>query len=432
MQRSGLIILGIILGLICAELLLRAGGFFLLLYRGQLKNNFSNTSQAYRILCLGDSFTQGIGAGKHEDYPYQLQELLNDLNLPKKFIVINKGQAGQNSSELLADLDYNLNIYNPNLVVLLTGMNDSQNTHLHYKAFGKTDFISVYKSWISSLRVYKLTHNLLMALKEAYKRHINASEYGKQKDNLETDEKIKRLLTTKDYAALAGFLIGNMDKSSKWKYINVAKLTESPKIIERVIKRGLEISPSDQWLCLMLAKLYWSQLRINEAEEQFAYIMCKHPESKFIRFEFAEFYISQGRFSEAKELLLKEIKLHGESQRAKQLLSACINKEIKQKEKANYADAVLSYYITDINVKAIKKKIRDRGINLIILSYPQGSKVSREVLEGVFYVDNFEIFGRMSEIEREKLLSVDNHHCNGSGYKLIAKNVLECILKNIL
>lgn len=438
-QRLGLIIFGAILGLVCMELLLRAGGFIFLCYKGQLKNSFAKIPQTYRILCLGDSFTQGIGAGKGEDYPYQLQELLNSLYLPEKFIVINKGRAGQNSSELLADLDINLNIYGPDLVILLTGMNDGQNTHLHYRTLGKTDLISKYKSWISSLRVYKLMHILSMSFKEAQKRYfkgegqnIKVSYSGRQKANLANDEEIRKLLITKDYEKLAGFLIERMDKDNKWKHINVAKLTNSPRIIERVITKGIEISPHDAWFRLTLAKLYWSQQRINEAEGQFGNILHENPRNKFIRFEFAEFYISQSRFLEAKKLLLDEIKLHGESERAKWLLSACADKKTIKYENGNYEGAVLPYYITEMNVTKIKKKIRDRGVSLIILSYPQGSRVSEQTIQDVFYVDNFEVFSKMPERERENLLSADNHHCNSNGYELIAKNTLECILKKVL
>jgi len=432
-QRLGLIIFGIILALLCVELLLRAGGLVFLFYRGQLKNNFSQPAHAYRILCLGDSFTQGVGAGKDEDYPYQLQKLLNSLGLPEKFIVINKGIAGQNSSELLADLDVNLDIYRPDLVILLTGMNDGQNTHLHFRALGKTDLFSIFKSWISSLRVYKLMAILCISEDENYKKRGMFSDKKRKADGSAAEEEINKLLVSKEYEKLASALIQNMHQDNVWKYINVAKLTNSPRIIERVINKGIEMSPyDDPWLLLTLAKLYWSESRPNKAEGMFEYILRKYPKSGFIHFEFAEFYISQSRFLEARGLLLNEIKLHGKSERAQQLLSVCDNKGRSKYEIGNQKDIMFPYYITEINVAKIKKKIRDRGVNLIILSYPQGSRVSEEIIQDVFYVDNFRVFSKIPERERENLLSVDNHHCNGNGYKFIAENVLECILKNIL
>jgi lysophospholipase L1-like esterase len=432
-QRLGLIIFGIILALVCVELLLRAGGLVFLFYRGQLGNNFAQGSQAYRILCLGDSFTQGIGAGKDEDYPSQLQKLLNSLGLPEKFIVINKGIAGQNSSELLADLDINLNIYTPDLVIVLTGMNDGHNTHLHHLALGKNDLFSVFKSWISTLRVYKLMAILCIAEDENYRKRGMFSEKNRKTDGCAAEGEINKLLASKEYEKLTTLLIEKMNQDNIWKYINVAKLTDSPRIIERVINKGIEISPHDDpWLFLTLAKLYQSELRPNRAEGMFEYILRKYPKSSFIRFEFAEFYISQSRFLEARELLLNEVKLHGKSERAQQLLSACDNKDKSIYGRGNQEYIMFPHYITDLNAAKIKKKIRDRGINLIILSYPQGSRLSKEIIQDVFYVDNFQVFSKMPERERESLLSVDNHHCNGNGYKLMAKNVLECMLENVL
>lgn len=408
-----------------------------MIYKGQLRNNFSQTTQAYRILCLGDSFTQGIGAGRGEDYPYQLQKLLNNLGLAEKFMVINKGLAGQNSSELLAELEVNLNVYSPDLVIILTGMNDGFNAHLHHLALGKTDLFSLFKSWISTLRIYKLMAILCLSLEEGYQIHTkelaeNKEIVGFKKDNSADDEEVNKLLLAKDYEKLVDVLINKMNQENIWKYINVAKLTNSPRIIERVINRGIEISYGDPWLLLTLARFYSSELRPNKAEGIFEYILLKYPKNRFIRFAFAEFYISQKRFLEAKEIMLKEIKLHGKSDWAQQLISVCDNKGKNKYGRRNQNDVMFPYYITELNVAKIKKKIRDRGIDFIILSYPQGSRISEDIIQDVFYVDNFRIFSKMPERERGNLLSVDNHHCNGSGYKVMAKNVLECMLKKVL
>ena len=52
------------------------------------------------ILCLGDSFTQGVGAATGYDWPTQLSVLIDRLTGPGEWDVVNWGVAGQNSSQV--------------------------------------------------------------------------------------------------------------------------------------------------------------------------------------------------------------------------------------------------------------------------------------------------------------------------------------------
>lgn len=49
------------------------------------------------ILCVGDSFTVGLGAAYEYSYPRQLEEMLNIDYLKRRFIVFNGGVLGQNT-----------------------------------------------------------------------------------------------------------------------------------------------------------------------------------------------------------------------------------------------------------------------------------------------------------------------------------------------
>ncbi|MBI4845940.1 MAG: hypothetical protein HY810_05655 [Candidatus Omnitrophica bacterium] len=114
-------------GLCCAfaaiELFMQLSG--LILARSHLSpNNHMTLKKNTRILCLGDSFTYGIGVAKEESYPGQLQEILNKLNTKTNYTVINKGFPGINSSLLLSDFEKNLNETSPDIVIILIGCND--------------------------------------------------------------------------------------------------------------------------------------------------------------------------------------------------------------------------------------------------------------------------------------------------------------------
>ncbi|MCK5393225.1 MAG: hypothetical protein KAJ14_08405, partial [Candidatus Omnitrophica bacterium] len=179
-----LIIFGFSLVFVCIEIFLRIIGAGYLFYRqGQNKSSIKSESDSYTILCLGDSFTFGIGAKKDHDYPRHLKNMLKKNKLDLEFKVINAGIGGQNSSEVLYSLDSNLKKYNPNLIVLLIGMNDGHNTHLQDWALNKKKWHTPVSSRIKNLRVFKLFKIAYLATKN----HKNKND-SNDNDELETKD----------------------------------------------------------------------------------------------------------------------------------------------------------------------------------------------------------------------------------------------------
>lgn len=73
------------------------------------------------VLCIGDSYTYGIGSGTPEGtYPAQLQKLMGD-----NWTIVNAGWPGQNSHDALAKLETQLHEYKPTIVLIMIGTNDS-------------------------------------------------------------------------------------------------------------------------------------------------------------------------------------------------------------------------------------------------------------------------------------------------------------------
>ena len=75
-----------------------------------------------RILCVGDSFTYGVGAPKGMSYPDMLQEKLGD-----SYTVVNRGWPGANSSMVAAYMPEWMEKYEPDLVLVLSGVNNNYN-----------------------------------------------------------------------------------------------------------------------------------------------------------------------------------------------------------------------------------------------------------------------------------------------------------------
>jgi len=144
--------IGIVIFLLIIEISLRIFGYF---YQSKEKNGYVKKSN-YTVLSIGDSFTYGIGAPEGKDFSSQLQTILNEKT-NKKFEVVNRGVPGQNSSEILKNLKSQLEIYKPDLVILLTGGPNARN----YWGFG-----SSFNKFLYRIRIYKLVELLYLNIKQ--------------------------------------------------------------------------------------------------------------------------------------------------------------------------------------------------------------------------------------------------------------------------
>jgi lysophospholipase L1-like esterase/tetratricopeptide (TPR) repeat protein len=76
------------------------------------------------VLCLGDSFTYGMGSSSPaKSYPQQLEHLLQQDD--PRWRVVNRGWPGRNSREVLTTLEESLGTLRPQVVCILVGINDS-------------------------------------------------------------------------------------------------------------------------------------------------------------------------------------------------------------------------------------------------------------------------------------------------------------------
>ena len=122
---------GLSLGLVLLEVGLRILGAGYIWLQGRRGDQAVRLTQvplqsvrgqgALRVLCVGESTT---ALGGRYSYPSQLQEVLNQRGGGQKFVVINRGFPMANTSEILMELEQNLDRYKPQLVVAMMGAND--------------------------------------------------------------------------------------------------------------------------------------------------------------------------------------------------------------------------------------------------------------------------------------------------------------------
>lgn len=156
---------------------------------------------AFNIICLGDSFTYGWGVETPYVYPRQLEKMLNNGGLGRRFRVFNLAVPGSNSSQHLKYLEEILGRYEkPDLIILLTGANDHWNLadsniyRFINKEAGKSILNMRFRMFISKLRVYKMLKIISLNLRR--KAPESAMDQFKQIPRYKSiDEKIlKRLL----------------------------------------------------------------------------------------------------------------------------------------------------------------------------------------------------------------------------------------------
>ena len=130
-QKLIVVLAGVFTVVFMLEVGLRFAGYVRTRISESAQNEYEsdNGIDQFRILCLGNSFTEGVGAPKGESYPDHLQNLFDTKVPGTKVKVINKGKGALNSSELFDLLEVAVEKTKPDLVILRTGGPNYWNHH---------------------------------------------------------------------------------------------------------------------------------------------------------------------------------------------------------------------------------------------------------------------------------------------------------------
>jgi len=215
LKKFSALVIGFLLALILIEAIFRVIPLFL------KQTNIKPDLSSYRILCIGDSSTYGLGASDKNKYSYpaQLNKILSKSN-KRKIQVFNKGLPGINSSQTLKILKENINKTTPDLILVCTGINDPWNyEESNILTFYKTKSIfhkiqlqlNFYFSKLKTIRFIKLL--IININKNKVLQKEPAPEF-----NTETINKNLKLLT--DYKETSKALY----KTLKFNFIEMKRL----------------------------------------------------------------------------------------------------------------------------------------------------------------------------------------------------------------
>jgi lysophospholipase L1-like esterase len=156
-RKTILLAAGILSALVLLEAGLRLNSFLYVLLRHSVVNSTSSTHPKIKILCVGDSFTFGMGAPKGAGYPDHLRRILDSRYGTGAYAVINAGIPGQNSSKLADSMDFLLDANKPDLLLVLIGGN--------YNLWGSNFFLFASEGVSFPRRLALKTHAFLSRFK---------------------------------------------------------------------------------------------------------------------------------------------------------------------------------------------------------------------------------------------------------------------------
>jgi len=474
--------IGIIIGFVLLELTLRGFGYVI---ANQIKfTHLENMKfDELRILTLGDSMTN---SGTNT-YPSQLQEILsNNPKIFKKIKVINGGVPGSASQDIVNRLEEYLNKYNPDIVVLMTGINSDQIVKYDQWANIKNDGLNNIKTYklikyfYQNIRLkynQKLNHNKISYV---YTNEINVDDIIEKLNNiypfdtklrLVSDSPIEKQLfdnlskstPNKDetYMELSYFYVGigqkdlqiicalkalsiNRNNASAYSRLSndVAKILTFEER-EKLLYKALEVNPNYIDPYIQLGHQY-SQNNKEKELSMYKKGISNNPRSSELWFWLGKFYYLNGNLQESEIALKKVININDDdstnrSSDAYQLLAKIYQQQNRSKELNNAIKmAIESSDVLENNLPIIAEILKKKGVKLIAMQYPlRDVNILKNILKDydVTYVDNKKSFEDALETKGTEKIFIDLFagdfgHCTPEGNRIMAENVAEVLLNN--
>jgi len=436
--KVSLVLFGFVIFLILLETGMRLGGFIVLSLQEYRNLQSIRHGGTYRILCLGESTTQG-------QYPGFLEEILNQRYKETRFCVIDKGLGGIKTSVIVTQLTSNLAAYAPNMVVVMMGINDG-GAHIPYEK----DNASYIAAFFSSFRTYKLARLLwLHACRKAClgkapaMRPDNDRAYVKsgfshweQHQLPQAEDSFKKAiaLNPRNEGAYIGLGLLYQD----WRQFSQAQDS---------FKKAIGLNPCNDEAYLRLGWLYQYQQQLSQAEISYKKAIELNPRSDGAYLKLGYLYRMQGKYTQARDSVRRAVEIAPDNDGAYGALALLCDEMGDPAQASAYAqkaDRLRSETFNPVtvqNYRTLKGILDKKGIRLVCVQYPMRSiqplkKIFQGRQEGVVFVDNERIF--RDAVKKDGYLAYFNDmfggdfgHCTAKGNRLLAERIAEAILKDV-
>lgn len=336
-QKIMLMALGILLSIFLLEISLRIGGFLVMSLQ-EYRNHLSMEKEGtYRIMCLGESTTQG-------QYPRFLEEILNQHNIGIKIVVIDEGIRGTNTTQILNELETNLKKYTPNMVITMMGINDSGD-FMPFEQISNSKLVL----FVRSFRIYKLVRLLWLHIKTKTKeigfykpgnnkklrKNSLTTELKYANSEINSNQRGESLEKTIDFSSKSDIEYAELG----WYSVNRREFSRAEELFKKAIqlnpkntsaliglgtnyqakdeyikskepfKRAIEINPQEDRAYVGLG-WYYGVLKVYEAEEAFKKAIKLNPKNDNAYAGLGWCYRTQDKFSEAEDSFKKALELN--------------------------------------------------------------------------------------------------------------------------
>lgn len=121
--------------------------------------NLNKDPQSYRIMVVGDSFTEGVGSTRQETFSGVLERTLNKrlqaLNCSKQVEVFNLGRCGVNTVEEVQLISQESTILKPDLIILAYVLNDPEVHPPDIKTFNPPSWVTaIHRIFLGEIHSY--------------------------------------------------------------------------------------------------------------------------------------------------------------------------------------------------------------------------------------------------------------------------------------
>ncbi|HOX22162.1 MAG TPA: hypothetical protein PLL10_01755, partial [Elusimicrobiales bacterium] len=273
--KAAIALCGLLAALIIVELGIRVAGLASTQYQRHRNSKALAALGTIRVMCVGDSMTAN-------QYPLQLEALLNQNKLGLKFSVIDRALPATNSAFTVTRLEQDLDIYKPNIVIAMIGENDNA----VFRIFDDKQPGSKSEGLLPSLRIFRLWHffqDLLLKHKDHW-ASVSARRLPLKFGVPENNHSAESLPED----ALKG---NNPDAESK-------------------LLNFLSASPNNLTALGALGSYYYKTGRLAAAEKLFTHYLNIAPDNPEAMASMAEVLLENpSRHAQAKELLDKSLTL---------------------------------------------------------------------------------------------------------------------------
>lgn len=411
----------IVIVIFLLEVCLKMGGWLYLERRQEahaLKKR-EHANDSFTILCLGDSFTFGMGASPEKSYPRQL-ELLLRKDISKNIVVIDEGRAGNTSSLLLKDLKQDIDSYNPDIIVIMTGANNNWNlkdSSYFILRRENLSFLEKANKFISGFQVYKLVKIGWFN----FKQKITKVDGEVDDNGLTRDLDAKSITLSALGAELAtqGKYEKAIDKfeealvvdANNWQaHLWLAYIWE--------IRGKQQMVRDSVWRAVKTID-HWNERITNTIVNQIHQDFEDSPAHMELELSKLKRYL-QNKYGKNHGRRLTEII------DTKMLV-------LRSSKGQNIFAGVIQY-----DLKQIVELTKEKGIGLILQTYPfrlkDANSEARKMSEmyGFPLVDNEKLFEEKLKDYDSKDFFVADGHCNAQGYRMIAENVYAVLTQHKL